>query len=504
MERQHRVVLNTVGSLGDLHPFIALALELKRLDVSAVIASFGEYREKVEAEGLEFRATEPDLPTVFRDLGMEEPEAIRHLIESDEFLFSDVLFPHIRAAYENALLIQSGAELVLTSSVAFGARIAAEKARIPWLAIVLQPLMFMSAYDPPMVPRPPWIGPVLRRLGPKVARAALNFSKATLLRSLTRPVREFRAELGLPNGRGDVIFDGQFSQAGAIGLYSPLLGPSQPDHPSPSEIVGFAYYDSESGGRSTLDPELERFLAAGTAPVVATLGSVAVNYSGAEAFYRDTLAAARKVGRRAVLLVGDRVDPIAAHRRGRRLSGAPVCPALFDFSAGCCRSAPGWCRYACAGDASRSPRVGGAVLWRPIRQRGSCLEARRGALDSFSALWSRYCGGGAGFATARLFELRERAREVASQVTQQHGRAAGGGVGAAIPGSWDDRQVSHCPWQEKGVWARQPLSQRSRRSSLSSRFRRTPVEGLHQHQVVFADRFQVHCVSERSVPMLGV
>ena len=68
MERQHRVVLNTVGSLGDLHPFIALALELKRLDVSAVIASFDEYREKVEAEGLEFRATEPDLPTVFPNL----------------------------------------------------------------------------------------------------------------------------------------------------------------------------------------------------------------------------------------------------------------------------------------------------------------------------------------------------------------------------------------------------------------------------------------------------
>jgi UDP:flavonoid glycosyltransferase YjiC (YdhE family) len=41
-----------------------------------------------------------------------------------------------------------------------------------------------------------------------------------------------------------------------------------------------------------------------------------VNYSGAEAFYRDSLAAARKLGRRAILLMGDRVDPILQQDRG--------------------------------------------------------------------------------------------------------------------------------------------------------------------------------------------
>jgi rhamnosyltransferase subunit B len=421
MERQHRVVLNTVGSLGDLHPFIALALELKRLDVSAVIASFDEYREKVEAEGLEFRATEPDLPTVFRDLGMEEPEAIRHIIESDEFLFSDVLFPHIRAAYENALLIQSGAELVLTSSVAFGARIAAEKAQIPWVAIVLQPLMFMSAYDPPTVPRPPWIGPLLRKLGPKVARAALSLSKATLLRSLTRPVREFRAELGLSNGGGDLIFDGQFSQAGAIGLYSPLLGPSQPDHPSPSEIVGFAYYDSESGGRSTLDPELERFLAGGAAPVVATLGSVAVNYSGAEAFYRNTLAAARKVGRRAVLLVGDRVDRTLREAEGGDFLVRRYVPHSLIFP-----QAAAVVHQGGVGTLAQAMRAGRPELVVPFY--GDQLDnadraSRLGVARSIQ--FRRY--GVATAAQALDLLLRDsssyekRAREVASQVTQQHG-----------------------------------------------------------------------------------
>jgi rhamnosyltransferase subunit B len=420
MEPQHRVVLNTIGSFGDLHPFMALALELKRLDVFPVIASFGQFREKVEAEGLEFHATEPDLPTVFSDLGMDEPEAIRHLIESDEFLFRDVLFPHIRAAYENALRIQSGADLVLTSSVAFGARIAAEKARIPWLAIVLQPLMFMSAYDPPTVPRPLWIGPVLRRLGPKAARAAINFGKATLLWSLTRPVARFRAEIGLPNGGGDTIFDGQFSAAGAIGLYSPLLGPPQPDHPSPSEIVGFAYYDSEKGGQSTLDSELEGFLAAGSAPVVVTLGSVAVNYAGAEAFFRDCLAASRKVGRRAVLLVGERVDPAL-----RELGGGDFLVRRYVPHSQIFPHAAVIVHQGGVGTLAQAIRAGRPQLVVPFY--GDQFDNADRASRLGVGRWIHYRHLEARTATEALGRLlqessyAERARDVAAQLAGQHG-----------------------------------------------------------------------------------
>jgi UDP:flavonoid glycosyltransferase YjiC (YdhE family) len=125
-----------------------------------------------------------------------------------------------------------------------------------------------------------------------------------------------RAEVGLADNGGDVFFDGQFTQAGAIGLYSPLLGDVQPDYPSPTEVVGFAYYDNDGGGQGGLDPEIEQFMARGTAPIVFTLGSMVVNYAGAEAFYRDSLAAARKLGRRAILLVGDRADPILRQRGG--------------------------------------------------------------------------------------------------------------------------------------------------------------------------------------------
>src|SRR5713101_6113394 len=61
--RQRRVVLTTFGSLGDLHPYIAVALGLQARGHEAVIATSGFYRQQVEALGICFRAVRPDLPT---------------------------------------------------------------------------------------------------------------------------------------------------------------------------------------------------------------------------------------------------------------------------------------------------------------------------------------------------------------------------------------------------------------------------------------------------------
>src|SRR5258708_37764355 len=57
-----RIVLTTFGSLGDLHPYIALALGLQERGHEAVIATSGSYRQMIEALGIGFRAVRPDHP----------------------------------------------------------------------------------------------------------------------------------------------------------------------------------------------------------------------------------------------------------------------------------------------------------------------------------------------------------------------------------------------------------------------------------------------------------
>ena len=317
-----KVVLATVGSLGDLHPFIALGQVLSGHGVNVVIASAPEYQSKVEATGLRFHSLRPGFEELQHDLGMSRAELARRVLRRSDFLFRKLVLPYLRAAYEDMMVATADADLVLSSSLAFGARLAAEKRGIPWIAVVLQPMMFLSAYDPPVVPHFKWLSAALRRLGPAPTRRAIWLLKQAV-NAVFGPLHALRAELGLPREARDPLFDGQFAACGAIALYSKLLGDVQPDHPQPSCIVGFAAFDSENGAPAELDPHLNEFLNAGSAPLVFTLGSLVVNSPGD--FYRQSVAASQLLGRRAVLLAGELAGEFA-HLSSPQVFVCPYAP----------------------------------------------------------------------------------------------------------------------------------------------------------------------------------
>ena len=57
-----RIVITAIGSFGDIHPYIPIALELKARGHSPVIVTSEGYREKIEGEGIEFIASRPRMP----------------------------------------------------------------------------------------------------------------------------------------------------------------------------------------------------------------------------------------------------------------------------------------------------------------------------------------------------------------------------------------------------------------------------------------------------------
>jgi rhamnosyltransferase subunit B len=325
------VILATVGSLGDLHPFIAVGLALRAAGVDVVIACAAEYREKVQSAGLTFRAVRPSFDDLQHASGMNRQQLTEALLARDDFLFRELIVPSARASYEDMLSVLDGADLVLTSSLAFGARLAAERLSIAWIAVVLQPMMFLSAYDPPVIARAEWLTRVLRHAGPVVTGAAVGLVKRAMGRML-RPIDALRREIGLAPASHDALFDGQFSSSGAIGLYSSVLGGVQPDFPTPTTVVGFAQFDSQDGAASVLAPELNEFLEAGSAPLVFTLGSLIVNSPGQ--FYRESLAASRLLGERAVLLVGESADISALGVAGKDVHVCAYAPHSLLFPRG--------------------------------------------------------------------------------------------------------------------------------------------------------------------------
>ena len=52
--------MTTIGSLGDLHPYIALALEMKKRGVEPVIATSETYRSRIESLNIEFYLIRPE------------------------------------------------------------------------------------------------------------------------------------------------------------------------------------------------------------------------------------------------------------------------------------------------------------------------------------------------------------------------------------------------------------------------------------------------------------
>ena len=292
-----------MGTLGDLHPFIAIASRLRASGHDAVIATSPDFRANVAAEGIPFHPIGPSRDDILRDLRMDIGEVGRRIIKDMMFILEGACFPYLQLTYDELLPVMDGASLLLVSSLMFAARLAAEKRGIAQMTVALQPMVFMSAYDPPSLSQAPWLASLLSMMGPIATRAVYGAAKKLVTRR-AQPLYSFRRALGLPDTNDNPLFEGQFSRLGTLATYSSLLSPVRPDYPPNTTITGFAFYDGAPQRRSALASELQEFVASGAPPLIFTLGSLAVEFAGD--FYRVSSAVARQLRTRAVLLVGAR------------------------------------------------------------------------------------------------------------------------------------------------------------------------------------------------------
>ena len=290
-----RIILNTFGSFGDIHPYIAIALELKRRRHRPIIATMEIYREKIESTGLEFAPVRPNIPQPKE----QDPELIEKIMDpktGPRFLMEGLVYPAVRDSYADLWKAVAGADLLVTHPAAPAGPLVGRKSGIPWISTVLAPMSFVSAYDPPVPPYWQWTKH-LRLLGPAVMRFLLKLSMSQYK---GKDVTRFRDELGIPD-YGNPLFEGQHSPLRVLALFSKVFAQPQPDWPPHTEVTGFCFYDGHQ--QMAVPAELNRFLDNGPPPLVFTLGSSAVWI--ARDFFRQSTEAAKRLGRRAVLLVGD-------------------------------------------------------------------------------------------------------------------------------------------------------------------------------------------------------
>ena len=296
--RSAHIVIATVGSQGDLFPFLAAGQVLRARGHRVTIATHAIHRLSIEQAGLAFADAS----------GMPEPEdraaftaRAFHPWRGPRFVVHDFAACDVRASYAKLAVICVDAHVLVTTTLAFAGQILGEQlsaaGRLRWLSAVLAPAGFLSAFDPPatgigvldaLVRSSPRRGRWLRALAERVTHG------------WTAPVRAFRRELGLPpiSVLGDPFHRGQHAPAGVLALFSRVLGEPQPDWPRNVHVSGFARYVQPAAS----DPALAAFLDGGSPPLVFSLGSTAVHV-GAR-FLRESLAAVLQLRERAVLLTG--------------------------------------------------------------------------------------------------------------------------------------------------------------------------------------------------------
>jgi rhamnosyltransferase subunit B len=284
------VMINALGSSGDVNPFIPLAARLQQDGHQVDFIANPNFEERIKRQGLRFLplGTQEDYQTALSNpdlFKLEKAFAVtwKLAVQAAKINYDLILKHQTR---QNTLLIGS--------TLALGARLAQEKLGLPFVSVHLAPTLMLSGHDMPQSPTfplPSWTPPAIKS-------AFIRFLERVLLDPIClSSLNSLRAELELPPLPGRVFTKWIHSSDLVIGAFPEWFSGAQPDWPPRACASGFSLYTSAFD--PPLSEELEQFLDGGTAPLVVTAGT-AMAY--AAPFLSMGMKAARATGNRAVLV----------------------------------------------------------------------------------------------------------------------------------------------------------------------------------------------------------
>ncbi|KNE71975.1 hypothetical protein AMAG_15917 [Allomyces macrogynus ATCC 38327] len=144
-----RITLLTIGTRGDVQPFIALGKALRSAGHRCRLATHAEYRAWVESHGLEFRPLAGDPAEIMRlcvDHGMFTPAFIRHV--------SAHLGPWLRGLLDSAWDAAQGTDVLIEAAGCLGAGMhIGEATGIPVFRAFMMPWTRTRAFPHPFAPQ---------------------------------------------------------------------------------------------------------------------------------------------------------------------------------------------------------------------------------------------------------------------------------------------------------------------------------------------------------------
>jgi sterol 3beta-glucosyltransferase len=272
------IMVLTAGSTGDFEPFAALSERLGRRGHTVTLTADAGFERLAPDGPVEFAPIRADFQSL-----VPTPERKRPSLRGE-------VFPLMRSMLQDSWTVARARqpEVIVAHQKSLAAPHLAEKLRVPHIRVLTVPMLTPTREFP--LP-----GIIRHNLG-----AVLNRASYRLVNMLTRPyaglIRDWRSE-----GLALAPRENPPAPAKTLYCYSPSLVPTPADWPPDTIATGFWLRDDKSDPE-LLNPDLERFLAAGAPPIYIGFGSsVSPDFARLGAMVSD---AVRQAGIRAVIASG--------------------------------------------------------------------------------------------------------------------------------------------------------------------------------------------------------
>ena len=264
------VVIVSIGTQGDLYPLLGIGRALKTRGHRVTVLANAYFEPAVQQAGLDFHSIGSA-----RDYLAAVDEVADNTMR--RLLFRHLFLGPMEPVYAYlSRLATDQATVMLCNISALGARLAHEKFGLPMISVNMGPMMFLSAYDPPLfslTPYPKWIPRIGFKLAIFAGQQIFDFH-------LCKELNRFRKSIGLPSRRG--VLRWMPSPQKIIGLFPDWFASPQPDWPVKTELTGFPLFDEGTLSETRLPQDLAEFLSVGDAPIIFTPGTP---YKGYKEFF---------------------------------------------------------------------------------------------------------------------------------------------------------------------------------------------------------------------------
>ncbi|WP_395747980.1 glycosyltransferase [Prosthecobacter sp.] len=280
------ILLLPFGSAGDVFPFIWLGRLLMARGHRVRMITACLFEDNARKAGLEFIALgeRDEFESMIRDPRIWQSGIGTKIV----FEFAAKSVEPYLAAIESCGKV----DLMLAPMTAFAGRLAREKHGIPLITVHLQPAVFLSVHETPLLlpsmrffnRLPVWLKKLFFSLPNPADLFALPKVRRICLANGVKP----------PRGLWREWWD---SPDGVLALFPEWFARPQPDWPE--NLLQWTFPLEDLAKEQALKPELQTFLAEGKAPVVFTPGSANVQ---AARFFAVAAEAVQRTGCRAVFV----------------------------------------------------------------------------------------------------------------------------------------------------------------------------------------------------------